>query len=267
MCSIKICFRLIVGITESVISYLKGFIKSLIALCFFLTACDNNFPGDCFKSTGDHIWEERELESFNNVRLQDNIDLFLYPDTFNYVKIYAGANLIENITTTINDSVLKIKNQNSCNWVRDPGKPIEAHVHIKSLDTLEYYSGYGNIETITPIEGSSFNLKVKNGHGDVRIKANTHHAFLSFKSGTSDIHYEGNVNYLGIFYRAFGRFDSRKMNASHTYINQMSSNDAYIKVEKRLVVEIHLQGNVYYLGSPEIEIQGIYGEGDLIPLE
>ncbi len=264
----KICFMIFAWQLKNMIFGKKHAVPALVISCFILTSCSKGFPGDCFKSAGYYISEDRKIEGFDTIVLRDNIDLFLYPDTFDLVEVFAGENLVEKIITKKTcDNVLEIRNNNICNWIRDPNKPIEVHIHTKSLVTLKYYNGCGNIKTLSPFEGHVFELKVRKGHGDITIETNTHHAYLHFRSGTSDIYYEGNADYLDAYLSAFGRFDSRKLETRHTHINQMSSNDAYVYARERLVVEIHLQGNVYYSGNPEVHVKGRYGDGDVIPLE
>ena len=210
------------------------------------------------------VWEDRDIGGFDKVKLQDNIDLFIYNDSISYLKVYAGENLIDNVSTIVSDSVLLINNNNICNWVRDVNKPIEVHLYTNQLKHIEYRNASGNITTIDTLSGHLIKLKIREGHGKVIIDTHTHHARLDYKSGTADVFFSGEVDYFGVFSGAYGMFDSREMNSRHVYINQMSNNNVYTYAREILTVEIHLFGNIFYTGSPDINIQGRFGEGDLI---
>ncbi len=239
----------------------------LAIILLLLLSCDSHFLDDCINSTGKLVWEERAIGNFNTLELTDNIDLYITPDTFDNIKVYAGENIISNIATTITDTILHIQNLNACNWLRNPDYPIEVHLTTKSLSTINYFYGTGVIKSVAPFNHYFFRLNVIDGHGDIHIKTNTHHAFLHFRSGTSDINYSGSVDYLGVFLNAFGRFDSRDLDTRHVYINQMSNNDAYTYAYQRLSVKLHMLGNIYYMGNPEVVVQERHGEGDVIPVE
>lgn len=244
----------------------KAILLTLPAVMLFSASCDSGFPDDCFKNTGKMVWEERTIAGFNKVKLQDNVDLFIYNDSIDYVKVYAGENLIDKISTSVNDSVLQINNYNICNWVRDVNKPVEVHLYTNNLKHIEYRNASGNITTIDPLTGPLIELRVREGHGKVMINTNTHHARLDYKSGTADVFFSGEVDYFGVFAGAYGMFDSREMNSRFVYINQMSNNDVYTYARDILSVEIHLFGNIFYTGNPEISIQGRFGEGNVLPL-
>ncbi len=246
-------------------------VKSCFILVFtatiLLNSCDSGYPDDCFKNTGELVWEDREIGDFKTIFLTDNIDLYIYPDSFNFARVYAGENLIENIETEIIDTILYIKNLNVCNIFRDHKKPIEVHLNAKTLERIEY-RGHGKIETMSPIEGNLFRLRIIEGHGNVKIESATRHVTLSYQSGTADVNFYGKkIVYLGIFNGGLGVVNSLNMNCNIVYINHMSNNNAYINAKDTIITEIHMHGNVYYKGDPAIRLVGKYGEGGIYKID
>ncbi len=242
--------------------------RTIICLIFIISvsSCEDDFPGDCFKNTGDMTSETISMGGFCQVNLYDNIDLYIIPDTVDKAIITAGSNIIDKINLNVSDSILEMRNQNTCNWVRNPNYPVSVHLHTRSLNSIRY-RGSGNIETTYPIEGRSFRLWIREGHGIIKIEANTHHVYLDYKSGTADVYYSGeNVDYLGVFAGAYGKFDSRNLKTRFAYINQMSNNDLYTYAREILSVELHMLGNIYYKGEPDSIIQVKHGTGKLIPI-
>ncbi|MBS4012657.1 MAG: DUF2807 domain-containing protein [Bacteroidetes bacterium] len=246
---------------------IKSCFAIFCAALIILNSCDSGFPDDCFKNTGELVWENREIASFKTILLTDNVDLYIYPDTFNFARVYAGENLIDKVITEINDTILVIKNTNTCNWTRDYKKPIEVHLNTKTLQRIEY-QGYGNIKTMSPIEGHSFRIRIIEGHGNVKIESATRHVTLSYQSGTADVSFQGEkIVYLGIFNGGLGVVNSLEMDCNIVYINHMSNNNAFINAKDSIITEIHMNGNVYYKGNPAIRLAGRYGEGDIYKID
>ena len=70
-------------------------------------------------STGKTITEVRQPGNFNEIELDNNINLYITQGNYNQITIEAGENLMKRITTNVSNNCLYIKNQNTCNWVRE----------------------------------------------------------------------------------------------------------------------------------------------------
>src|SRR5204863_7783046 len=55
-----------------------------------------------------------------------------------------GENLMKDLKTDAVDGILKISNDNKCNWVRSYKKEIKIFIGIKNSTNIFHY-GYGNI--------------------------------------------------------------------------------------------------------------------------
>ena len=238
----------------------------IIALFSLLSGCKPDTICDCFKSTGDLIWEDYEISNVTVVELHNNIDLFIHSDSIERVMLYAGSNLIEKIEVTQSDSILTLRNYNSCNCVRDFNSPVEVHLYTKNAHTIKYF-GYGNIKNDEPITGSSFYLSITDGYGDIDLNLQTHHVIVDFNSGGSTITLKGNADFLGSYVGAAGRLDAQNLKTRITYLNHMSVVDQYVWAENDLDIRIHSIGNIYYKGNPQINIMSQTGSGKVLPIE
>lgn len=77
-------------------------------LTLLLAGCEK-LPGeDCFKSTGETVIEHRSVGPFENIVLEDNINLILTQGNEEAISVRAGENLLESIITEVNNNELKI---------------------------------------------------------------------------------------------------------------------------------------------------------------
>ena len=93
-------------------------------LLLILTGCQQD-EGVCIKSTGKVITREQLTLPFHYIEVYDNINLILTQDTsLSSIKVEAGENLIDGISTEIDNGRLILRNQNNCNWLRSFDVPV-----------------------------------------------------------------------------------------------------------------------------------------------
>lgn len=243
-------------------------------------------PLGCFRSTGKMTTETRDIEAFDAVLMENNIDVhFIYTENPDEVRVelFGGEKLLPNIrlenelyvlhvsgdslnpgyTDSLNRLV--IANDNQCNWVRSFEETLEARVYYNKLRHLEYRS-VGDVNFAETLVSDTFRIDVHGGGGRINLKLNTKYSFLAHHYGTADIQAYGSslVNY--IFQASYGPVDAQNLRATYTYMENRSTNHTYINTAFHLGVAITASGNVYYSGSPTINLSG-GGSGQLIRLE
>ena len=70
-----------------------------------MLSCEKLFVDDCFKSTGEITIERRESSDFENIILEDNINLILTQGNECAIMVEAGKNLLESIKTDISGGI------------------------------------------------------------------------------------------------------------------------------------------------------------------
>ncbi|PLX13357.1 MAG: hypothetical protein C0598_03775 [Marinilabiliales bacterium] len=222
--------------------------------------------GDCFKSTGEITTEFRELNSVSNIILRDNINLMLIPSDSNGIEITAGKNLLNKINSYQTGDTLELSNTNSCNWVRDFSKEITAKVFVKDLMSVSYRS-IGDINCSDTLYSDSLKIDVYEGAGSIDLLSVTPFLKTAIHYGTADIKISGRAQVTQVYSASWGLTDLRDMNTEFCYINNSSSNDVYVYVNRTLSVSISGIGNVFYKGDPINISQDIAGSGRLLKLE
>src|SRR5690349_19772036 len=81
-------------------------------------SCNKENRWDCIKRTGQSTTVIRTLPPFDKIYLKDNIDVFITQGNTPEVRIEAGSNLISLVKTEVDSGVLRITNDNRCNWAR-----------------------------------------------------------------------------------------------------------------------------------------------------
>jgi len=221
-------------------------------------------PGDCFKSTGEVIIEERQFEDFSTIVLNDNVDLLLTPSNSNTLTVSAGKNLMGKIVTEVNGDTLTISNNNSCNWVRSYDVPIEVSLPVNHLTEIIYQS-IGNVNCSDTLFSDSLSINVIEGAGEINILTNSYLTRANIHYGTADLKLSGVCVLSFVYSVSFGLVDNRELKASQIYAISKSSNDVYLNAQHLLSIEIGNIGNVYYKGNPEISLSGS-GSGQLLKL-
>jgi len=234
----------------------------LIILGFY--ACKKD-SGNCFKSTGEIITEERQFNDFTTIVLNDNINLLLTPSPSNSLTVSAGKNLMNKIITEVKGDTLTISNNNSCNWIRSFNIPIDISLPIKRLDEIIYQS-IGNISCSDTIFSDSLSINVIEGAGSINILTNSYLTRANIHYGTADINLSGRCVLSFVYSVSFGLVDNRNLKALQIYAITKSSNDIYLNASSHMAVEIGNIGNVYYKGNPNISLSGS-GSGQLLKLE
>lgn len=211
----------------------------------------------CKKSpltNGDTITETRELSSFSNLYLNDNIDVTLVNSDIFKIEITTGENLMTNIISDVIDDALYIRNENICNWLRSYDYPLEARIYYSGDIKEIIYESVGGLRTEGYLENDStrFMLYVENGAGDIDLKLNCDSIFINIHEGTNDIKLEGSSNYTYIYQQGFGPVNAANLPSSKMFVNSHTDNNIFIHCTDNLDAKIYNSGNIYYKGQPEI---------------
>ena len=237
-----------------------------LLLSVMLISCEKSEVGDCFKGAGNIIIVTRDLDDFNHIFLNDNINLIITQDKRCGVKIEAGENLIPSIITEVSDRCLIIRNNNTCDWVRSYNKEIDVYVTVDELISIDYISS-GNVLSTNTIVADSLNVAVWDGSGIIDLDIETGISVLSLHYGAVDFIVRGTSVVNFIYAASYGPFFCEDLETAFTFMNNRGSNDCYVNCTKHLGVDIEYTGNIYYKGNPETISANITGTGQLIELE
>jgi len=240
-------------------------LKALVVVIYVLlfSGCIKD-EGVCISSTGKIIIQDRLALPFHYVEVFDNINLILTQDTsLTEIKVEAGENLIDGITTEIDNGRLVLRNQNTCNWLRSFEVPVNVYLTFTKLDTLIYRAA-ANITCNNDWTNDSIRFEVVEGGGQIDLRLNVTKSYLYNHKGTVAINVTGYSKVTIISCNGYGPFHAENLLSMFTYLSTYSPNDVFVHVVVEMQVGIGNIGNVYYRGDPNLVIVNMSGTGKLI---
>lgn len=236
----------------------------LLLISSILGSCKKDV-GDCFKSTGETTTEWRKAGEISHIILHNNINLTLIPSDTTGIEISAGNNLLSKIISEINGDTLVLSNTNSCNWVRDFSKEINAKVYVNKFTRLDYRST-GDVNCSDTLFCDSLIVNVYEGSGMIDILTVTPFLKSAIHYGTADIEISGHTQLSQVYSAGWGLIDNKNMISRFVYVTSLSTNDIYVNATETLSASIRRIGNIYYLGEPKLVLDNP-GSGKLIKIE
>ncbi len=245
---------------------MRKFTLIVILGVIVLSSCKKGFLTDCRLISGEIKTETRNIGLFNNISLNDNVNIIFTNNGNESVMIEAGANLIDGIITNINSKgVLEISNSNQCDWARSYDTPVNVYLNSNNVDTIQYRS-IGNITSQDTIVTDSLRIIVSEGAGTIELTIDVFRFFCELHYGTADIIISGKSNISALYSASFGLVNCGNLQSGIVYVNSRSSNDVYVNSTFILEAEITSIGNIYYKGNPEDIKLNRTGSGELIHL-
>lgn len=219
--------------------------------CLFLLliqpACN---PVECFKRTGNIVKEERIVKDFTSIMVMDNIRVLLRNDNSNKIIIEAGSNLVKAVKTEVEGDILKINNENTCNWARSYKNEITVSVGARSLQNLEQL-GFNEITTIDTLETPGLVVDCRSS-GDISLNVVTN-ALSIFSATSSYINVTGKTRTLRINSNGIGEIFTQGLRADNVTVQHENINQVHVYPIKSLNVTFFPQntGNVIYYNQPD----------------
>jgi hypothetical protein len=242
---------------------------SIIALV--LSCAKDNAP-DCIQTAGSPSVMEQNIDSFNRILVNENIELILLQGSEYNIKIESGEHLISDIYYSIdNNGLLTLSDNNQCNWVRSyvPTKIFVTTPNLIEIRSNTQYTiksegilTFPNLKLISEnfnndnISSGDFNLQVQNQ--SIRVISNNISQF--FISGST------NTLFVG-FYSGTTAFFGANLFANDVTISHRSSHDIIVNSLQSLSGVLRSTGNLISVNEPPIvDVTELY-TGSLIFLD
>lgn len=243
----------------------KKIIIQLLVCCMVAWlgwSCKKTPVCECFEVAGKPTTATRNVAPFNQIYVDDNINVFLSVGP-QQVILQGGGNLLENIATNVSGGVLTLQNNNICNWWRSYKKSIIT-VYISSPDINFITSnGIGTIQSTDTLTYDTLQVQTISA-GDINLMVRNKIVYAHM-FGTSDLTITGKTNAFECnFFGGTGFVYADQLISGYTFISNSSTGDCYVNSNGGLDVTIFKDGNVYYSGSPTGITCKTYGAGQLI---
>ncbi|NBL63831.1 DUF2807 domain-containing protein [Flavobacterium sp. NST-5] len=239
----------------------------LLSFIILLSCNSENAPG-CFKTAGKNITQQIAVENFNKINISEGIELVISQGNEISVAIKTGENLLENISAEVIDNQLFIKNNNSCNWIRNYNSTT-VFVTVPNLDNI-YSASQFSVRSQGILEFPQLSLQsgmfshTASGEFQLNVKCNVltiednKSSYFNISGETIDL----NVN----FYDGNARFDGENLVAKNVNCFQRSSNDIVVNPSDKVQGTIYSTGNIILKNLPPIiQVEELYQGRVILP--
>lgn len=202
-----------------------------IIIVFVFYGCDSENGSDCFKKEGAIVQREIDVNVFTKIVVYQRVQLFIEAGTIQKVVVESGENLINDVEVIVDDGLLILVDNNTCNFIRDYDitkvyvtSPNIAEIRnssgleVTSIGTLTYpklkllsenyeneddYYNDGNFKLTLNVEEIEIS---SNGYSSFRLSGDANKAFFNTYAGNAHILAENlTANEINIFHRSTGR--------------------------------------------------------------
>ncbi|MBA3664342.1 MAG: DUF2807 domain-containing protein [Bacteroidetes bacterium] len=224
-------------------------LKYLIISCLIFS-CKKENAGDCFKSNGRIVTQVRNTGAFEEIKVYDKIDMNIIQGAEFKVEVSAGEHLLSNIHTIVTDGILRIKNNNKCNFVRGYKKRITVNITVPRIEKVDN-EGVGTIRFIGDYVQDTIFIRAENS-GDIYVRG-TYNQIQTSSHGNGDIYLEGSADrmYVYMFGTNYLRAGNFTVN-NYLFVETLSIGDCHVKAPANGLFQCNIwrSGNVYYSGTP-----------------
>ncbi len=244
----------------------KSLMKSyfLIFILFFLfNSCKKENLCDCFKGTGKDIEETRSLNAFDEILVEDKIEVHIKNGTDYVAKIVAGSKVIPLIKTSVENGKLKISDNNTCDFTRDYSRKVIVEITVPALNKINQ-NGTGNV-----IMDDEFNCDILSYYlsnsGNLYINTTANIVYGSMH-GNGDVYVKGKIKSNFIYAGGQGFYHAFDANSDEMILTMNTSGKMEVSVNQFLKIDMaeRSTGNIYYRGNPNKTTLNIKGTGKLI---
>jgi hypothetical protein len=214
----------------------------LIFTMIVLISCDTD-KSRCLKSTGEVKTEKIDLESFNNVVVRSDFEIYFENSSDYSITIVCGKNLIPYISHEIINKELILEDNNGCKWLRDRVKP-KLIISCPSLKEISVYETC-DLKCIDTIYFDNLSIQNWAGIFTTNLLLEGDSLFFRCHASTGDYAMEGHCNYAYMYNVGSGYLKASKLFCNTIYAVHSSIGNSEVNASQLLMIENIQYGKLY----------------------
>ncbi len=235
----------------------------VLFLLFF--ACNGENTPDCFQNAGDTIRRTVEASDFTTITVFENINLVVKEGAEQKVEIETGEFLQNEVTASVEDNRLVLRNENGCNFIRDYGLTT---IYVTSPNITEIRSSTGllvssdgilNYPNLNLISESFNNPESETTDGSFDLNVNAENVRITV-NGIAFFKVQGSTTNFNVNIAAGdSRIEAEGLSAQNVNLNHRGSNDVIANPQLRISGVIRGTGDVISINRPpEVEVEELF---------
>lgn len=216
----------------------------IVLLALFVSSCEPA-PWTNGKPVTETRWFEEDIRA---IHFYHDINVTLIEaDTFR-IDITTGENLMEKITSTVENGTLYLKNENIRYWIRSYDYPLDVKVYHNSIREIHYES-WGDLKSEGYISQDTINhldLIVNHGSGHIDLKFNCKSLNLRTYDGTAKVTVAGYADYSYIYHNARNNIYANDLISREANAHVEYEGSIYVNCINKLDAVVNDFGSIYY---------------------
>jgi Putative auto-transporter adhesin, head GIN domain len=211
-------------------------------------------PSDCVESTGAIITKEYTVDGFTKILVNQGISLVITQGPVQKVEVKTGENLISNIQVKVSDGQLSLKDNTTCNWVREYG---QTTVYVTAPNITDFIcKTEKNISSNGFLTYPIIRIQVLDqigdgaGTGDFYFQINNSQVVVE-SNNVSNFYISGQTtDFLCNFYEGNGRMEASSLLANNISVFHRGSNDMNLFPIATITGNIYSTGDIHCKNHP-----------------
>ncbi len=212
-----------------------------IAVLFSTPGC---ILGPSIKGNGEVTDERRNITGFDKIKTSTGLDVFLIPDSVEYVVVEADENLHTTIKTELDGETLEIRSDKQIHWARSR----KVTVHFSKLTELRSTSG-SSLSSLGIIHSKSLEIAASSGARQ-HLEVDAEH-FSGRSSSGAQVELKGKTVYAELKASSGAHLKGKDLEAVTCTANVSSGAHIWTWVKNDLDASASSGGHIYYTGDPE----------------
>lgn len=241
--------------------------KNIFGICLLLLllGCNSEEGWDCTKTAGKIIQQEVEVPLFTKITVWDRTRLVIEQGTEQKVVVESGSNLINDVSLSVSEGRLEIRDENTCNLFRDYGIT-KIYVTSPNIEEIRNSSGY-EIESRGILRFPQLRLLSEDfnapgeyhSDGDFRLELDVENLEV-VANGLSKFYLSGKATQANFgLYASDGRIYSENLVVENLEIFHRSSGPMVVNPQLSIKGKIVSLGNVICKNRPpEVNVEELY---------
>ncbi|WP_237686015.1 head GIN domain-containing protein [Flagellimonas profundi] len=236
-----------------------------LAILLLLVACNGDNVPDCFQNAGEMVRRPVDVSQFNSITVFENLNVVLKQGDNQMVEVETGEYLLKDVSAVVEDNRLVLRNENSCNYVRDYGLTT---VYVTSPNISEIRSSTGlpitsdgvlNYPSLSLVSESFNNPEAETTDGSFDLNLNTSTVRIVV-NGIAYFKLKGTTENFNVTVAAGdSRIEAEELVAENVIINHRGSNDAIVNPQQSLSGIIRGTGDVISVNRPsEVAVEELF---------
>ena len=228
----------------------------LLVFLWLLLGCAPSELDSCFTPAGDTVMKEVVVDTFSQLRFENDVKLFIEQGPEYSVRLEGGERLLDEVSVNVTDDLLVIKYKNTCDLVGEVNS-VTAYVTTPNLEKLRNSSIYaarsiGRLNFPNLILESNTSGGVEGGHksGDFYLEVQSEDLRIE-ANGQSVFYIEGYTRRAAIsFADELPRFEGPELVIDSLSLFHRSANQMIVRPNIYMKGRIVATGDVIALQRP-----------------